>query len=106
MKKLKFTLLCIALMFSISLIMTGCEDSNVALISAAGYQNQETLFTEASEKETIAALNNVQAESEAGKDTDQNLVRSLDDLYKSYRSLKIQRSSESTVYDAAKPLSV
>lgn len=28
MKKFKFTLLCIALMFSIVLIMTGCEDNN------------------------------------------------------------------------------
>ena len=28
MKKLKFTLLCIALMFSMVLIMTGCEDKN------------------------------------------------------------------------------
>ncbi|MDI9488668.1 MAG: hypothetical protein QM222_04985, partial [Bacillota bacterium] len=28
MKKLKFTLLCIALMFSIVLIMTRCEDKN------------------------------------------------------------------------------
>jgi len=37
-------------------------------------------------------------------DTEQELVNSLNDFYKSYRSLKIQRSGENTVYDAEKSL--
>ncbi len=35
---------------------------------------------------------------------EENLINSLDDLYKSMHTLKIQKSGESTVYDAARPL--
>lgn len=77
----------------------------VVLIFITGCQRQETLFTDGGEKETAtAASNTVEVESKAGTTTEQDLIKSLDDLYKSYHSLKIQKSSEGTVYDAAKPL--
>lgn len=76
----------------------------VALIVITGCQRQKTAFMDGSEKETITTSNTIAVASKADTTTEQDLVKSLDDLYKSYHSLKIQKGSESLDYDAAKPL--
>lgn len=82
----------IILLFAIMLIfITGCQDANNAPVQVS------------KEEEPLAA-NTVKVEPEASIPKEQELVRSLDDLYRSYHTLKIQKYGESTVYDVVKPL--
>jgi len=87
----------------------------VVLILVTGCQRQETSFADGG-NETITPSNTIPVENgadtdtytdtgiDADIDTEQNLVNSLNDLYRSGHTLKIQKNGESTFYDAAKPL--
>lgn len=75
----------------------------IMLIFTAGCQHQETLYT-GDGREDVTALNTIQTKNSEDSDAEQELVNSLNDFYQSYRSLKIQKSGENTVYDAEKSL--
>ena len=76
----------------------------VMLIFITGCQGAQNVSVQASKEEEPVAANTVEVEAEATAPKEQESVKSLDDLYKSYHSLKIQKIGENTVYDVVKPL--
>jgi len=80
----------------------------IVLIFATSCQHQETSYTgagiETVIENTVQISSSAQVENSADTNIEQDLISSMDNFYKSFRLLKIQKNGEGTIYDAAKPL--
>jgi hypothetical protein len=83
------------LMIAVSMVLSSCVQAQPRL------ENQNSI--QVSKKEPVP-VNATEAKSEASTPKEQELVKSLDDLYRSYRSLKILKNGENTAYDVSKSL--